>query len=244
MNLPLNVHWNSADAMKTILDVHFQTGKILDVNHSLGVFYKKVNREVVGVDIRPMTHIQADNRALPFASDTFDVGVCDPPYRRGSSDTKYRERYGHAPYTIKRASQQYFDLLPELLRVSRHGIIIKAQDETDGHKFYSRMLALMLYMKELTNLEPCDVAYLVKTGVVDNNVGKGKGKPRHFMANCVSYFLVYRWVSKSPFRPIRFTGAAANTACTRQGGFVPSQALSTPEMFPAFEHEQTPAPCG
>ena len=199
-NLPLNVHWNSADAMQTILGLYFPQGKILDVNHSLGVFYRKVTREVVGVDIRPMTTIQADNRALPFASDSFSVGVCDPPYRRGNGDTKYAERYGKAPYTAKRVSQQYYDLLPELLRVSTDGIVIKAQDETDGHRFYHRMNYLVEFVKERTGLEPHDITYLVKSGVMDNNV---KGRQRHFTANCVSYFLVYRWSQKYPFKPVR-----------------------------------------
>jgi len=207
MQLPLNVHWDSAEAMKTILAVHFPDGAIVDVNHSLGVFYSKVNRRVVGVDIRPISHVQADNRRLPFSDNTFQVGVCDPPYRRGNGDNKYTERYGHAPYTAKRVSAQYFDLLPELLRVSTDGIIIKAQDETDGHKFHHRLSQLVSYMKELTGLQPHDVSYLVKTGVPDNNLSRNE---RHFMANCVSYFLVYKWARKSPFRPLRFTDAASN----------------------------------
>lgn len=204
MNLPLNVHWDSAESMRTILGLHFPDGNILDVNYSLGVFYNKVDRRVVGIDIRPLADAVADNRALPFADDSFDVGVCDPPYRRGNGDTKYTKRYGVAPYTAKRVSQQYYDLLPELLRVSRTGIIIKAQDETDGHRFYHRMFALVGFIKNLTGLEPHDVVYLVKRGVMDNNV---EGRQRHFSANCVSYFIVYKWACKSPFRPIRFAGA-------------------------------------
>ena len=207
MNLPLNVHKDSAEAMRTILGLHFPDGKILDVNHSLGVFYKKVNRDVVGIDIRPVTSIIADNRALPFASDSFAVGVADPPYRRGNGDTKYTERYGKAPYTAKRVSQQYYDLIPELLRVSTDGMIIKAQDETDGHRFYHRLFSLVAHIKEITGLEPHDVSYLVKSGVMDNNV---EGRERHFMANCVSYFLVYRWSQKFPFKSVRFNRAAAN----------------------------------
>ena len=241
MSLPLNVHKDSAEAMRTILGLHFPTGKILDVNHSLGVFYKKVERDVTGIDIRPVTSIIADNRALPFAADSFAVGVADPPYRRGNGDTKYSERYGKAPYTAKRVSQQYYDLIPELLRVSTDGMIIKAQDETDGHRFYHRMFSLVQFVKEITGLEPHDVTYLVKNGVMDNNV---KGRERHFTANCVSYFLVYRWAQKFPFKPLRFNRAAANTARTRQGGFVAPQALSTLEMFPAFENDTTPTPCG
>lgn len=161
---------------------------------------------MIGVDIRRIAHIQADNRKLPFADNSFSIGVCDPPYRRGNGDTKYTDRYGKAPYTAKRVTQQYFDLLPELLRVSRDGIIIKAQDETDGHRFFFRTLTIVDRVKELTGLEPHDVAYLVKSGVMDNNV---EGRERHFMANCISYFVVYKWREK--YKPFRYVGAASDT---------------------------------
>lgn len=203
MMLPLNIHWDSAAAIRTILDLHFPNGTILDVNYGLGVFYKKSDRRVIGVDIRPTGSVLADNKQLPFADNSFDIGVCDPPYRRGNGDKKYQERYGLAPYTQKRVTQSYLDLLPELLRVSRQGIIVKAQDETDGHRFYARQVTLINHIKSLTGLDPHDIAYLVKTGVPDNNV---KGRNRHFMANCISMFIIYRWSSKNPFRAIRFTG--------------------------------------
>jgi hypothetical protein len=219
--------------MRTILGLHFPSGSIVDVNHSLGVFYSKVNREVIGVDIRPLATVQADNRNLPFASNSFSVGVCDPPYRRGNGDTKYTDRYGKAPYTAKRVTQQYFDLLPELLRVSRDGIIIKAQDETDGHRFYFRTGTLVDRMKELTGLEPHDVAYLVKSGVMDNNV---EGRERHFMANCISYFLVYKWREK--YKPFRFM-AASNNASTRTAGILPPELpLFSPEVLSASEGDR------
>lgn len=225
MFLPLNVHPDSASAMRTILGLHFPEGNIVDVNHSLGIFYSKVNREVIGVDIRPLATIQADNRNLPFASNSFSVGVCDPPYRRGNGDTKYTDRYGKAPYTAKRVTQQYFDLLPELLRVSRDGIVIKAQDETDGHRFYFRTGTIVDRMKELTGLEPHDVAYLVKSGVMDNNI---EGRERHFMANCISYFLVYKWREK--YKPFRYTGAASNTRLHLTDG-------THPQNLPLFSTE-------
>ncbi len=227
--LPLNVHWDSAEAMKTLLTVHFPDGAIVDVNHSLGVFYSKVNRRVVGVDIRPVAHIQADNRRLPFPDNSFQVGVCDPPYKRGPGDTKYLARYGVAPYTTKRVDQQYKDLLPELLRVSTDGIIIKAQDDTDGHRFNHRLSFIVQCMKDLTGLKPHDVSYLVKTGVMDNNK---QDTTRHFLANCVSYFLVYKWSSKNPFRPLRFTGAASNTACSRVA--TPPQVEVDSDQYPLW----------
>lgn len=199
--IPLNIHSNSASAMKTILDLHFPEGTILDVNYSLGTFYKNVDRDVVGVDIRVTGNVIADNKFLPFPDDIFEIGVCDPPYKRGNGDQKYAKRYGEAPCTVKKATDQYFKLLPELLRVSKNGLIIKAQDETDGHKFYPRMFKLIEFMKSITNLLPHDIAYVYRSQVADNNI---KGNQRHFMSNCVSYFLVYKWVRKFPFKPVRF----------------------------------------
>lgn len=202
-----NAHQNSADAIEDILSIHFPVGSILDVNYSMGTFYKNVSRDVIGIDIRPVANILADNKNVPFSNDSFDLGVCDPPYKRGNGETKYSNRYGAAPCTARKSSKQYFDLLPELIRVSRDGIIIKGQDETDGHRFYSRMFEIMNFMKELTGMEPHDVSYVIRSGVVDNNIGAGKNGSRHFMANCVSFFLVYKWKSKYPFKPVRFYGA-------------------------------------
>ena len=207
MRLPLNIHRDSAEAMRVILSLHFPSGSILDVNYGLGTFYLKVQREVVGIDLRSVAPIIADNRHLPFAADSFAVGVCDPPFHRGKGDTKYIERYGLAPYTAKRVSQQYYELLPELLRVARDGIIIKAQDESDGHRFYHRMFSLVAFIKDLTGLLPHDIAYLVKSGVMDN---VRSDRDRHFMANCISYFLIYRWSQKAPFKPVRFNRASEN----------------------------------
>lgn len=200
-SLPLNIHFDSASAMATILDLHFPDGTILDVNWGLGVFYKKTDRRVVGLDLRPTGDLVADNRALPFAANSFSIGVCDPPYRRGGGDMKYSDRYGNPPRTTKKANQLYYNLLPELIRVCTDGLIIKAQDETDGHRFVCRFETLIRKMRELTGLEPHDVAYLIKHGVPENN---RPGHERHFMANCVSHFLIYRWAQKSPFRPVRF----------------------------------------
>jgi len=78
-----NVFSESATAVAEILTLHFPTGTILDVNFGLGAFYRKTARAVTGVDIRPPAEIICDNRKLPFADDSFDVGVCDPPYKRG-----------------------------------------------------------------------------------------------------------------------------------------------------------------
>ena len=198
------VQWSSvcdqsADAIAKILYLHFPTGSILDVNYGLGAFYRRTDREVTGVDIRPPAAIQCDNRKLPFEADSFDVGVCDPPYKRGDG-VKYEARYGKAPKTETQVTWSYYETLTELLRVVRHGVIIKLQDGTDGHRFHARLLMVANWMKEKTGLEPHDIAHTSRKSLAPTMV---QGTP-HFFQQGVSYFLIYRWKTKNPYRPIRF----------------------------------------
>lgn len=201
----------SSDAIAKILHLHFPTGSILDVNFGLGVFYRRTEREVTGVDTCPppamqrpeqvgyIYQIQCDNRNLPFEADSFDVGVCDPPYKRGDG-VKYEARYGKAPKTETQVTWSYYDTLTELLRVVRHGVIIKVQDGTDGHRFHARHFMVMNWMKEKTGLEPHDIAHTSRKSLAPTMV---QGTP-HFFQQGVSYFLIYRWTAKNPYRPIRF----------------------------------------
>jgi hypothetical protein len=211
-----NTFPDSSAAIAAILSLHFPEGTILDVNYGLGVFYKQCGpRAVTGVDIRDASQIlgfhpptagytMTDNAALPFADDSFDIGVVDPPYKRGNGNTRYTERYGAAPRTEQQCTRLYLAALPELLRVCRRGLIIKCQDGTDGHGFYPRHIQLAAWMQEKTGLAVHDIAAVVRSNVPDANVGEGKGRPRHFFQQSMSYFLIYRWRQKSPFKPVRF----------------------------------------
>ena len=197
----MNLFWDSSDAIAAILKLHFPAGSILDVNYGRGVFYRKVDRDVLGMDLKkPTGDLIGDAGLVPFNDDSFDVGICDPPYTRGKHDPKYIDQYGEGPSTFKKCTDLYFSLLPELVRVARAGIVIKSQDSTDGHRFYSRQFILMNFMKELTGLDVHDAGYLIKKGVADNLV---RGR-RHFFAQGMSFFLVYRWRQKNPFKPVRF----------------------------------------
>lgn len=194
-----NCFVTSADTIAAILSLHFPQGSILDVNYGLGAFYRKTNRAVTGLDIRLPADILADNKALPFRSDSFAVGVVDPPYKRGDG-RKYEQRYGVAPKTETQVTWSYFAALPELLRVCNQGLIIKAQDGTDGHKFHPRHLLIARWMLDHTGLEPHDIAMNVRMRLPGT---MAQGQP-HFFQQGVSYFLVYKWQSKQPFRPERF----------------------------------------
>jgi tRNA G10 N-methylase Trm11 len=74
-----------------ILDIHVPKGsKIADVTWGRGVFWKKVpteNYEVHGTDIAT----GVDCRNLPYADESFDCIVLDPPYMEGF----YRKQNDH-----------------------------------------------------------------------------------------------------------------------------------------------------
>jgi len=194
-------HKNSSDCIKAILDLHFPYGHIIDVNYGLGVFYKLVpNRTVTGIDLKGTGDIVADNKHLPFQTDTFDVGVCDPPYRRGSGNKRYENRYGKAPCTEARVNASYVELLPELIGVSRDGIIIKCQDTPDGHKFLARHIAIIGMVRALTGLDVHDIAITSRFGG-PNNITNGT---QRFFQQSFSYYLIWKWTAKYPFKPLRF----------------------------------------
>lgn len=194
-----NVFGESASAIAEILALHFPTGTILDVNFGLGTFYHRTQRLVTGVDLRPPAEIICDNRQLPFAGDSFDIGVCDPPYKRGDG-RKYEHRYGVAPKTETQVTWSYYDTLTELLRVVRRGVIIKVQDGTDGHRFHPRHLTVANWMKEKTGLEPHDIAVIARKSLAPT---LAQGTP-HFFQQGISYFLIYRWETKACWQPVRF----------------------------------------
>lgn len=195
-----NTFKDSRDAIASILPMHFPDGTILDVNYGLGVFYQRVNRNVTGVDVRPPAKIICNNAALPFAADSFDVGVCDPPYKRGHNNSRYTDRYGEAPCTEPKVTRNYFSAMTELLRVCRVGLIVKCQDSSDGHSFHPRHIVLCEWMKAKTGLTVHDIATVIRYGVPNANT---QGR-RHFFQQSTSYFLIWKWKSKNPFRPIRF----------------------------------------
>lgn len=203
--------------MASILDMHFKTGSIVDVNYGLGVFYKHCShRSITGVDVRPPAKIRCCNSNLPFADDSFDIGVCDPPYKRGNGNTRYTTRYGVAPTTEQKCTRLYLAALPELLRVCRSGIIVKCQDASDGHVFYPRHIQLSEWMKSITGLSVHDFAVVVRHGVPNANT---QGE-RHYFQQAVSFFLVWKWASKHPWKAVRhYKKIPRRRAETNEGQF-------------------------
>ena len=53
---------------------------ILDVNYGAGRFWRGTPGPTVSLDISALADLRADNRALPFREEVFDVVIYDPPH--------------------------------------------------------------------------------------------------------------------------------------------------------------------
>ena len=199
VGLEYNTFSNSAAAIRAIINRHFIDETIIDATFGLGVFYRQVRRPVIGVDIRPTGSVIGLGQRLPFGDDSFGIGVVDPPYKRGDGYL-YAARYGDAPNTEPQVERIYWGIIPEIIRVARRGIIIKCQDATDGHGFFDRRFRIASFIYELIGMECHDIALVVS----HKNTRLVPGRKQRFFGRQESYFMIYKWKQKNPFRPVRF----------------------------------------
>ena len=107
---------------------------VLDMTYGSGRFWRGTNAdvEVTGIDINPgrAKHVCADFTRLPFADDSFDVAIFDPPYHtdmgRGKASVM-GARFGAYP-SLDRLYTAVVEGCFEADRVSRLGMIVKVQD--------------------------------------------------------------------------------------------------------------------
>lgn len=77
----------SADNFSRLLEFYApQATRVLDVTYGNGTLTKRARVKVIGVDKDPGTtpSVRADSRSLPFAAESFEVAVYDPPYLYGT----------------------------------------------------------------------------------------------------------------------------------------------------------------
>lgn len=128
--------------MADVARLGYLNGRVLDATWGMGVFWREcAPAELVGMDLDPTKapHVRADFRALPFAAGSFDVVVFDPPYKLNGRPTEAADgRYGvHVPASPAGRMGLIFDGLADCLRVARHHVLVKCQDEVvSGHKVW------------------------------------------------------------------------------------------------------------
>jgi hypothetical protein len=135
---------NNSDLIKAMARLHLKRGMVVaDVTYGNGTFWKKVDTS--RYDFRASdialgeAHVAANFRALPYADDSTDVVVFDPPYthQNASASHIYADRYG-ARFTRGFSHQDIVDLyaagMTEAVRVLKRGgqLWTKCQDEVES----------------------------------------------------------------------------------------------------------------
>jgi hypothetical protein len=144
------VYGNNSDLIAATARLYIHDGDIVaDVTWGMGVFWRRFNGPrrrfaLIGSDIRPSSEIgagvaiQADFRCLPYANESIDVVVLDPPYQHCGHYLN-NHRYGvHLTEHMRHPEivAMYREGMTEALRVLRPGgtLWVKCKDENDGGK--------------------------------------------------------------------------------------------------------------
>lgn len=151
----------NSSVFSNVEKLYFEQGdRIVDVTHGEGVFWKEVDEgpyTVVKADINPNKSPYGeavDCRDTPFADNSFDVVVLDPPYSSGhyrqegerTSKSDFPQRYG-VPKTLDldelpkyhgAVRMMYSAAGAEAARILKSGglLIVKVMDEVVNHNNY------------------------------------------------------------------------------------------------------------
>lgn len=206
------------DAFAAILALYARPGMVIaDVTYGSGVFWKKADRSqysVLASDLAPRalkadlfgepSVLEADFRALPYANESVDMVVLDPPYRYTPAASRPQEHLDER-YALRAASaditrvQGVVDLyeagMREAHRVLRHGgfLVVKCQDTIqDGVQYRTR---IELHHRALA-LGFADKDEAVMTVA---SVGRTRWPVQRHLRKTHSYFLVFRKGGAYPF---------------------------------------------
>lgn len=148
----------SSDVIQGIMEVLFPDAKtVLDLTYGHGSFWKfEHDLRVTGMDIRPVADVQGSFTDAPFADQSFDVVILDPPFLTDMSSKAIMGQqytYYSAMNTLKMDVQWG---LEEAWRVSKLGIVYKCQDYIHGAK----PIWMSDWAREVLPAPPFDVVYL------------------------------------------------------------------------------------
>ncbi|MCB1257136.1 MAG: hypothetical protein KDB26_08535 [Microthrixaceae bacterium] len=143
------VHGTNADLIAEAARLYIPDGaQVADVTWGKGAFWKKVDTSaftVQGSDVAEHIGghgniVLADFRELPYADESFDVVVLDPPYVHNPGKHMTDARYNNAETTKGMSHndirQLYRDGMREAMRVLRPAgrIFVKGKDEIESGK--------------------------------------------------------------------------------------------------------------
>jgi hypothetical protein len=149
--------------------------RVIDVTCGEGVFWKSLPKlEIASSDIRHTARADfvADCRALPYANDSIDVAVFDPPYQpvHGKPGRSFGVGRSYALnvtqlQTINDVLELYRDSIRECARVLASGtgrLLVKCQDMTYNHRLHLVHLDIVRLMAA-AGIDLADMFVLVNT---------------------------------------------------------------------------------
>lgn len=198
------------DVFPSILKLYVPAGaRVADITFGQGVFWKKVPKGAYKV--RPSDiKLGVDCRALPYAADSFDCVVFDPPYMHTPGGTAHQnhQNFEHYYYNngTSNSEKKYHEAVLDLYflgsaeahRVLRpNGVfIVKCQDEVCANK---QRLTHVELINELTNMgfviEDLFVVLRRNKPGVSRMLKQVHARKNH------SYFLVFRKPMPTTYRP-------------------------------------------
>ncbi len=199
---PLPSVWEGSDAelLERMLDFypHKKPEKILDATVNAGRFWLGSTRPVTGMDIDPRhgPDVVGDNTDMPFADESFDVIVYDPPHvpNQGKDRGKdFTRRFGLVLKSSGDRGYNFSHTFPpfckEAYRVLRkEGILLcKIADYVHGHRFQWAHIDLV-QAAVAVGFTACDCIVKVRKGpITDPRWRKAHHARRH---HC--YWIVFR----------------------------------------------------
>lgn len=201
----------NADVFPKILALHVPVGsRIADVTYGSGVFWRNVDPSkytLVPSDLA--TGI--DCRSLPYAGESFDAIVLDPPYMEGllrdnkdhkagnGSFAAFREYYSNGDETNNgpkwhaAVSDLYYKAGAEAYRVLKsNGVaIVKCQDEVSANKQWLTHVEIINHYEKL-GFYTKDLFVIVRS----NKAGISRLKKQNHARKNHSYFLVFVKIPK------------------------------------------------
>ncbi len=192
----------SRDVIDTIFAIHFPGSvEIADLTWGKGAFWRDpLESQVIHrFDKAPRYGADyADSRLVPLKDACVDVVVFDPPHQHGISKTTTLQHQADYARMANQADihQLILDTAPQLRRIARLGAIVKLTDMVEAGRFMPTHSLMMSACADVLGW-PEDIAIL-DSGVVRPTRHERGLHLRH----AHSYFLVYKWASRTPRSPM------------------------------------------
>jgi SAM-dependent methyltransferase len=177
---------------------HREPDTILDATVNGGRFWRGTRRKVFGLDIDPRhrPNVCADNAAMPFGAETFDVVVYDPPHipNQGHDKTKdFNLRFGLGARSSKENGYTFSHTFPPFMAEAWRvlvpdGILLcKIVDYVHNHRYQWAHIDL-IHAGQAQGFTACDCIIKVrKAPIVDP-----KWRIAHHSRRQHCYWLVFR----------------------------------------------------